>query len=94
MKNLNLCNVCGADFTPFFPWGKDGLSPSYDICSCCGIEFGYEDSSALGILRAREIWIKSGMPWQESSTKPKNWSALEQLKNHIISSTPRTPHKP
>ncbi|GHA65678.1 hypothetical protein GCM10009007_02900 [Formosimonas limnophila] len=83
MNNLNLCKVCGADFSPFFPWGEDGLSPSYDICSCCGTEFGYEDVSSTGILKARQTWIDLGMPWKDVRTRPKNWDSLAQLKKVV-----------
>jgi hypothetical protein len=38
------CRVCGLDQqSP--PWGVDGKSPTYAICDCCGVEFGYEDST-------------------------------------------------
>ncbi|PBC22211.1 hypothetical protein CK226_16405 [Mesorhizobium sp. WSM4311] len=37
------CRVCGLDQSPDMPWGESGGEPSYAICSCCGVEFGYED---------------------------------------------------
>lgn len=46
---FNLCKVCDFDCSPFFPWGEDGLTPSYSICPQCGVEFGYEDTSEAGI---------------------------------------------
>lgn len=79
MNHLSLCKVCGANLFPFYPWGMDGKSPTYDICPCCNTEFGYEDSSDAGILNARKAWIDSGMLWLDPSTKPNNWRALEQI---------------
>ena len=38
-----VCRVCGAE-QPEAPWGDDGETPTYDICNCCGVEFGYEVS--------------------------------------------------
>jgi hypothetical protein len=58
MKSLlSKCKVCFYDCNDFLPWGMDGASPSYDICPCCGVEFGYEDSSEQGVLRYRERWL-------------------------------------
>lgn len=45
------CRVCGLlQYQP--PWGKDGYTPGFEICDCCGIEFSYEDACSSGITRA------------------------------------------
>lgn len=61
------------------PWGNDGRTPSFDICSCCGVEFGYEDSTRGGIERFRRQWIDSGMKWFHSTEKPAGWNFDEQF---------------
>lgn len=33
------CRVCGY-YIDDLPWGKDGNCPTYEICPCCGDEFG------------------------------------------------------
>ncbi len=38
------CYVCGY-LCNFKPW--DGASPSDEICSCCGIQYGYDDYNPL-----------------------------------------------
>ena len=48
-----MCYVCGLNYENFFPWGPDGQTPSHDICGCCGVEFGYEDTLAVGIKMLR-----------------------------------------
>lgn len=35
------CPVCGYD-AGYPPWGEDGRLPTFDICACCGTEWGYE----------------------------------------------------
>ncbi len=40
--NEHNCRVCGL-YIDDLPWGEDGNCPTYEICSCCGVEFGNED---------------------------------------------------
>lgn len=55
---LYKCRVCGfPQADP--PWGLDGRTPSFDICACCGVEFGYEDATAEGVERYRQEWLDS-----------------------------------
>ena len=55
------CRVCGLrQAEP--PWGRDGASPTFDFCPCCGIEFGYHDASVEGARRARRAWLERGAP--------------------------------
>ena len=56
---LNTCRVCGYTDAIFFPWGKDGKTPSFEICECCNIEFGYEDCQSSSIRRYRQKWLLS-----------------------------------
>ncbi|MCG7421042.1 hypothetical protein MHJ97_11470 [Macrococcus epidermidis] len=37
-----ICPVCGYDKIDEPPYGIGG-SPSYNICSCCGFEYGYSE---------------------------------------------------
>jgi len=75
-----LCRVCGL-IQKDAPWGDDGLSPTYQICDCCGVEFGYEDSTLEGVKRFRKNWIASGATWFNSKMQPVRWDFEEQLKN-------------
>lgn len=74
------CRVCGYELD-FFPWGEDNKIPSHEICDCCGTEFGYEDSTIVGIRKKRNEFISSGLNWFDKKYKPDNWSFDEQLKN-------------
>ena len=76
----NICKVCGL-FLDEPPWGDDGKTPSFEICDCCGVEFGYEDATIESIKRFRDKWIKSGAKWFNAKKKPDAWSLEEQFKN-------------
>ena len=63
------------------PWGDDGKFPTHDICSCCGTEFGYEDSNLKAIRNHRKKWLSNPGKWFSPDKKPDHWSAEAQLKN-------------
>lgn len=53
---------------------------SYNICPSCGIEFGYDDSTPLGIeaqttihQELRQQWIKEGCKWFSQAIKKPTW---------------------
>ena len=75
-----ICRVCGK-IQDDFPWGEDGKYPNYDICDCCGVEFGYGDCTLKAIRASRERWLANGAEWKYPKEKPDNWSLEEQMKN-------------
>lgn len=80
MVNNFACRVCGnIQLEP--PWGEDGLCPNYEICDCCGVEFGYGDCTLKAIQASRKNWLECGAGWKYPSNKPTNWSLEEQMKN-------------
>ena len=74
------CRVCGLE-QDFQPWGEDGQCPTYDICDCCGTEFGYGDCTLKAIQVSRERWLAKDAEWKYPEEKPANWSLEEQMKN-------------
>jgi hypothetical protein len=76
-----VCYVCGYPNLDEPPRGLDGNIPSFDICDCCGIEFGYEDTTKENILKYRQKWIGTGGEWFCKELCPENWDMKEQLKN-------------
>jgi len=70
------CPICGCPFTA--PVEEEELRSSYEICDCCGCEYGYSDDALL-----REYWIRSGGQWRFPEKRPKIWDMKEQLR-HII----------
>lgn len=58
--------------------------PSYEVCGCCGYEFGFNDNPGVNepgetFEQARQEWIASGCEWFDPSEKPAGWSAEAQL---------------
>lgn len=78
MKQHN-CRVCGL-YIENAPWGYDGMSPTYEICPCCGVEFGNDDYTIESVKTYRTEWIKRGANWFTPKEKPNNWNLEEQLK--------------
>lgn len=77
-----LCLVCGLCFDPEIdelPWGEDGVSPTFAFCHCCDTEFGYQDSSVLGMKRHRQRWIADGYRWTDPDKRPTDWNPAAQL---------------
>ncbi|MBD7912472.1 hypothetical protein [Clostridium cibarium] len=79
--NKYTCHVCGYPNLDEPPRGIDGKIPSFDICDCCGVEFGYEDTSEANIIRYRQKWIEAGGEWFCKEMKPADWDMKKQLKN-------------
>lgn len=73
------CRVCGLDQGDN-PWGECGQFPSFDICGCCGVQFGYEDCTELGMREFRQKWLENGAKWFMPKDKPEEWSLEEQMK--------------
>ena len=73
------CKVCGFELD-YYPWGKDGQSPTYNICQCCGTEAGYDDVSSKSIMEAKERWLKNPK-WFNELKRPEKWDIQKQLKN-------------
>jgi hypothetical protein len=79
-SDLYRCRVCGLKLEDP-PWGLDGETPLYEYCPCCGVEFGYQDASALGARTFREKWLASGAEWSEPKEKPPDWDLVKQLEH-------------
>ena len=73
------CRVCGLK-QEYAPWGEDENNPSFNICDCCGVEFGYEDRLKKSIQEYRTNWLNNGAKWHNLKEKPENWNLEEQLK--------------
>lgn len=87
----NKCPVCGYTLLSVVYEHK---SPDYEICSCCGTEFGYHDGVWVGdkvyseehlerLAELRLQWINDGMIFHHVNDpfngKPSNWDAKAQI---------------
>jgi hypothetical protein len=72
-RNMYLCPVCGYREMPDPP-------EDYNICPCCGTEFGYTDAGVtLEELRAK--WLSHDAPWFSALIPPPiGWSAEKALR--------------
>lgn len=68
-------------------WGM----PTYEVCQCCGFEFGNDDDSGLGsehnssFSEYLEEWIvEQNCYWLIPEDKPADWDLLTQLKASSI----------
>ncbi len=83
---MYICPVCGYSELEESPYDKFGDS-SFEICPCCGTEFGYHDfvknkkDLTLRWKSLREKWLRKNAKWHFPEKKPKKWSLKEQLKN-------------
>ncbi|MBP0000045.1 MAG: hypothetical protein J7641_13790 [Cyanobacteria bacterium SID2] len=79
IKDDKICRICGLlQLNP--PWGIDGRTPSFEICDCCGAEFGYNDVTLQTIYQYRQSWLSQGANWFDRTQKPEGWSLEAQLK--------------
>jgi len=78
--NTHECRVCGY-YSEDFPWGEDGKNPSYQICPCCGVQFGKEDCTLESIKAYRATWKNNGGKWFMKNEKPADWDIEQQMKN-------------
>lgn len=66
-----LCPVCG--------YGMREPPENYNICPCCGTEFGVHDVNA-SIQDLRTAWLQGGRNWwSHSDPKPADWNPYQQL---------------
>lgn len=78
MTEIYYCPVCG--YGPFSQaYGSvSEIRRSYEICDCCGCEYGYSDN-----LAHLEKWISEGCPWSVAKARPDDWSLDQQLSHAI-----------
>ena len=65
------------------PYSQYLGEPSYQVCPCCGYEFGNDDEPGTGapisFERYLRDWINQGCIWHEPAKSPLNWSLAKQL---------------
>ena len=77
-RSIHFCVVCGFDGLKEAPYDAAGL-PSYEICPCCGFEFGFDGKE--DVAQFRENWVRAGALWFTPGSKPVNWDLQQQLAN-------------
>jgi hypothetical protein len=84
------------------PWFNHGLppysqrygAPSYEVCACCGFEFGNDDepgtASPQTFAAYLTDWIGKGCVWFDPQLKPEGWNLESQLNKARIIPNPVT----
>lgn len=71
-----------SDLVP--PYSEYYGMPSYEVCGCCGFEFGNDDEPGTGAPITFQgylaEWIADGIIWFRPEKKPQDWSLAEQLR--------------
>ena len=73
---ISHCPICGFPFGQ--PLEEHEVRKSYDICECCGCEYGVDDTPSY-----RTQWLASGAPWFHVSSRPGDWDLQAQLQHAI-----------
>ncbi len=79
IKQYN-CPTCGYPNLDEPAWDPVSSEPSFNICPCCGCEFGYNDAKPEGRSEYRIKWLHEGAFWFQPKLKPANWNLKEQLR--------------
>jgi len=65
------------------PYAPHFGDPSYEVCDCCGFEFGYDDEpgTAAPVSFAEYLgeWIADGAEWFVPEKRPPHWDLHTQL---------------
>ena len=73
----NICPVCGYNGLKEPPYDNHGCA-SFEVCACCGFEFGFDDlSEGLTFDEYKKNWINNGSKWFNESCKPMNSNLFE-----------------
>jgi hypothetical protein len=71
--------VCGYDALLEPAYDEKGCA-SFEICPCCGTEFGYDDSSTRH-RDLQEKWVAGGSRWwSKAQPPPSGWDPKAQLR--------------
>lgn len=78
-EKIYMCPVCGFEGLKEPPYSDLG-EPSYEICPCCGFEFGFDEKEAGNRYESyRSYWIGQGTKWFMPAAKPPGWNPTAQL---------------
>lgn len=74
IKMKHSCPVCGFSGMPYAP-------VDYNICPCCGTEFGLDDVETSH-ADLRMAWVRGGARWFSDELRPEeNWNPFIQMTN-------------
>lgn len=70
------------------PYAAHFGEPSFQMCLCCGYEFGYHDEPETGrpVSFANHLkeWMAEGATWFDDARTPQGWRIQDQLRGQKI----------
>jgi hypothetical protein len=76
---IYLCPICG--------YGMQDAPRDYNICPCCGTEFGNDDAVATH-AELRAAWLRDGLRWwSPTEARPEDWDPFMQVSN-VLTTNP------
>jgi hypothetical protein len=70
------------------PYSQYFGEPSFEVCDCCGFEFGNDDEPGTAQPQSFEEylkeWIQDACIWFSADAKPASWSLHSQLADKQI----------
>lgn len=80
----HLCPVCGFRGLSEAPRTRSG-GGSYEICPCCGFQFGVDDDDrGVSHVTHRSLWQKGGFKWGSKNRQPpEDWDPRMQLETML-----------
>ena len=77
--SIHRCPSCGYDTSDSEIWTTP--SSSHDICDCCGLAFGKDETSLEKIREYRNEWLQHPMLWHNPQAMPENWKLEDQMEH-------------
>ncbi len=75
-----ICRVCGyIHDTPIRD--ESGNLLIHELCICCGVQWGGQDTTLQDIREYRERWLEGGAVWRWPIMEPDDWEVEKQLVN-------------
>ena len=74
---MYICPICGFESLVEDPGTLPNLVATFEICGCCGWEFGYDNPT--NAVFYRQSWMDNGCVWFIRQNKPVGWTPEEQL---------------
>ncbi len=72
MSAKYICPVCKFDGLKEAAFGP-GNEPSYEVCPCCGFEFGFDGGNdPVVFAEYYQRWTQNGSKWFMPKLKPKD----------------------
>lgn len=79
------------------PYADKLGEPSFQVCLCCGYEYGYHDDppQGKGISFSSHLksWMEEGATWFDDARTPDGWRIQDQLRGKKIPEPGRKPNQ-